>query len=128
MEFCDGGSLSDIIKVIGYGLDEMQLSAVARCVLASLSYDHGLGRIHRDIKAGNLLITSDGFVKLCDFGIAAQLDANASVRNTRIGPILDGSRSYRIDWPQYQSGYLVVWNYHFRAAYWTASQLRTVDC
>jgi serine/threonine protein kinase len=85
MEYCDGGSLADVIQMLGTGLNEMQLSAVARCVLSSLAYVHGLKRIHRDIKGGNLLITSTGLVKLCDFGIAAQLDANVLQRGTVIG-------------------------------------------
>jgi serine/threonine protein kinase len=85
MEYCDSGSLSDVLEVLGHGLDEMQLSAVSRSVLSSLAYVHAKNRIHRDIKAGNLLVTSDGLVKLCDFGIAAQLDTNVVQRGTRIG-------------------------------------------
>jgi serine/threonine protein kinase len=85
MEYCDSGSLSDVVDVLGHGLNEMQLSAVSRSVLSSLAYVHGKNRIHRDIKAGNLLGTSDGLVKLCDFGIAAQLDTNVVQRGTRIG-------------------------------------------
>jgi serine/threonine protein kinase len=85
MEYCDSGSLSDVLDVLGHGLDEMQLSAVSRSVLSSLVYVHEKNRIHRDIKAGNLLVTSDGLVKLCDFGIAAQLDTNVVQRGTRIG-------------------------------------------
>jgi serine/threonine protein kinase len=85
MEYCDSGSLSDVLAVLGHGLDEMQLSAVSRSVLSSLAYVHEKNRIHRDIKAGNLLVTSDGLVKLCDFGIAAQLDTNVVQRGTRIG-------------------------------------------
>jgi serine/threonine protein kinase len=85
MEFCDGGSLCDIIKTLEKPLTETQLSAVCRAVLRSLAYVHSLRRIHRDIKGGNLLITSDGIVKLCDFGVSAQLDEKLQQTSTRIG-------------------------------------------
>jgi serine/threonine protein kinase len=85
MEFCDGGSLCDIIKTLEKPLTETQLSAVCRAVLRSLAYVHSLRRIHRDIKGGNLLITSEGIVKLCDFGVSAQLDEKLQQTSTRIG-------------------------------------------
>jgi serine/threonine protein kinase len=83
MEYCDA-SLSDVISVLG-SLTEPQISAVAQSCLSSLYYVHRLNRIHRDIKSGNLLVTSDGLVKVCDFGIAAQLDVSSAQRASRIG-------------------------------------------
>ena len=85
MEYCDGGSLSDIMKTLKKPLSEHEVSAVLRSVINSLIYVHSLGRIHRDIKAGNLLVTSKGVVKLCDFGVSAQLDEARQRTGTVVG-------------------------------------------
>lgn len=70
MEYCVG-SASDIIEVHKRPLREVEISAICDGVLRGLSYLHSLGRIHRDIKAGNILLTEQGVVKLADFGSAA---------------------------------------------------------
>ncbi|XP_058823516.1 serine/threonine-protein kinase Tao [Topomyia yanbarensis] len=70
MEYCVG-SASDIIEVHKRPLKEDEISAICDGVLRGLSYLHSLGRIHRDIKAGNILLTEQGVVKLADFGSAA---------------------------------------------------------
>ncbi|XP_077288263.1 serine/threonine-protein kinase Tao [Arctopsyche grandis] len=70
MEYCVG-SASDIIEVHKRPLREEEISAICDGVLCGLSYLHKLGRIHRDIKAGNILLTEVGTVKLADFGSAS---------------------------------------------------------
>ncbi|XP_020717402.1 serine/threonine-protein kinase Tao isoform X2 [Ceratitis capitata] len=70
MEYCVG-SASDIIEVHKKPLHENEIAAICDGVLNGLSYLHSLGRIHRDIKAGNILLTDNGIVKLADFGSAA---------------------------------------------------------
>lgn len=70
MEYCVG-SASDIIEVHKMPLHEEEIAAICNGVLGGLSYLHSLGRIHRDIKAGNILLTEGGVVKLADFGSAA---------------------------------------------------------
>lgn len=70
MEYCVG-SASDIIEVHKKPLREDEISAICDGCLRGLAYLHSLGRIHRDIKAGNILLTEQGIVKLADFGSAA---------------------------------------------------------
>lgn len=70
MEYCLG-SASDIIEVHKRPLREEEIAAICDGVLQGLSYLHSYGRIHRDVKAGNILLTENGTVKLADFGSAS---------------------------------------------------------
>eukprot|EP00918_Siedleckia_nematoides_P017313 GHVU01037203.1.p1 GENE.GHVU01037203.1~~GHVU01037203.1.p1 ORF type:complete len:968 (+),score=169.62 GHVU01037203.1:22-2925(+) len=70
MEYCLG-SASDIIEVHKKPLGEDEICAICRDVLGGLVYLHSLARIHRDVKAGNILLTENGTVKLADFGSAS---------------------------------------------------------
>nr|CAD7430511.1 unnamed protein product [Timema monikensis] len=63
MEYCLG-SASDIIEVHKRPLKEEEIAAICEGVLHGLHYLHALGRIHRDVKAGNILLTENGTVKL----------------------------------------------------------------
>lgn len=66
MEYCLG-SAADIIEVHKAPLREEEISAICAGCLAGLSYLHCQNRIHRDIKAGNILLTDSGCVKLVNF-------------------------------------------------------------
>lgn len=68
MDFCEGGALDDIYSDRGIGLTEPEIKAVAGQLCRALSYVHSRHMYHRDIKGGNLLLTSGGAVKLADFG------------------------------------------------------------
>ncbi|XP_043227082.1 serine/threonine-protein kinase Tao-like [Amphibalanus amphitrite] len=70
MEYCLG-SASDIIEVHKAPLKEDEIAAITEDVLNGLDYLHSMGKIHRDIKAGNILLTEYGHVKLADFGSAS---------------------------------------------------------
>ena len=85
MEYCAGGSVSDIMQALGSPLDESAIAYICCETLNGLEYLHSSGRVHRDIKCGNILLTEDGQVKLADFGVAAQLTSTLSKRNTFIG-------------------------------------------
>ncbi|KHJ75230.1 hypothetical protein OESDEN_25154, partial [Oesophagostomum dentatum] len=63
MEYCIG-SAADIVDVLRQGLREIEISAICSETLSALDYLHHLKRIHRDIKAGNILLSDSAHVKL----------------------------------------------------------------
>ena len=87
MEYCNLGSLLDVMRSMDEPLPEGAIAAACSDSLRGLSYMHTQKRgiIHRDIKSANILLNSEGRVKLADFGVAAQLNSTASKRNTVIG-------------------------------------------
>ncbi|XP_055926382.1 mitogen-activated protein kinase kinase kinase kinase 5-like isoform X1 [Argiope bruennichi] len=84
MEYCGGGSLQDIYHLTG-PLAELQIAYVCRETLKGLAYLHSMGKMHRDIKGANILLTENGDVKLADFGVSAQITATISKRKSFIG-------------------------------------------
>ncbi|KAG9336732.1 hypothetical protein JZ751_003080 [Albula glossodonta] len=84
MEYCGGGSLQDIYHVTG-PLSELQIAYVCRETLQGLGYLHTKGKMHRDIKGANILLTDNGDVKLADFGVAAKITATIAKRKSFIG-------------------------------------------
>eukprot|EP00261_Vitis_vinifera_P039436 XP_019080679.1 PREDICTED: serine/threonine-protein kinase BLUS1 isoform X2 [Vitis vinifera] len=89
MPYMAGGSCLHIMKSeYPEGFDEPVIATLLREVLKALVYLHNHGHIHRDVKAGNILIDSNGAVKLADFGVSAcMFDAGdrQRSRNTFVG-------------------------------------------
>ncbi|XP_006890474.1 PREDICTED: serine/threonine-protein kinase TAO3 [Elephantulus edwardii] len=80
MEYCLG-SASDLLEVHKKPLQEVEIAAITQGALQGLAYLHSHALIHRDIKAGNILLTEPGQVKLADFGSASM----ASPANSFVG-------------------------------------------
>lgn len=83
IEYCAGGSLRTLLRP--GKLDEKYIGVIMRELLIALKYIHKDNVIHRDIKAANVLISNEGQIKLCDFGVAAQLNQATSRRQTMAG-------------------------------------------
>ncbi|CAL0326544.1 unnamed protein product [Lupinus luteus] len=84
MEYMAGGSVADLLQS-GPPLDEMSIACILRDLLHAIDYLHAEGKIHRDIKAANILLTENGDVKVADFGVSAQLTRTISRRKTFVG-------------------------------------------
>jgi len=91
MNILDGGSLADIMTIVrnpatkqkGFD-DEVLIATLLNETLKALQYFHTNGKIHRDIKAGNILLDMQGNVYLSDFGVSASLKKGQK-RGTLVG-------------------------------------------
>ncbi|KAF1949639.1 Pkinase-domain-containing protein [Byssothecium circinans] len=83
MEFCSGGSCADLMKPGPIG--ETEIAVMLKELLMGLTYLHDDHKLHRDIKAANILVSANGQVKLADFGVSGQLSATMTKKNTFVG-------------------------------------------
>lgn len=76
MEYCDGGSLDGILKLVSEKqarIGERVLAFIAHSVLEGITYLYSRKIVHRDIKPQNILLCGNGEVKLCDFGVSGEV-------------------------------------------------------
>ncbi|XP_057198949.1 STE20-like serine/threonine-protein kinase isoform X2 [Triplophysa rosa] len=85
IEFCAGGAVDAVMLELERSLTEPQIRVVCKQTLVALIYLHENKIIHRDLKAGNILFTADGDVKLADFGVSAKNTKTLQRRDSFIG-------------------------------------------
>ena len=85
LEFCDGGSLYELIKILPRNLNEEEIASLIYMILKGLIFLHENKKIHRDVKSENILLTHEGIAKLADFGVSTQLMHSFSKKITKIG-------------------------------------------
>ncbi|CAG8949600.1 hypothetical protein HYFRA_00007833 [Hymenoscyphus fraxineus] len=85
-EYCSGGSIQTLMKPTSpNGLAEQWVIPIVREVAEAIMWVHRVGLVHRDIKAANVLITEQGSLQLCDFGVAGIVEGKLDKRTTIIG-------------------------------------------
>ncbi|EME26468.1 serine/threonine protein kinase isoform 1 [Galdieria sulphuraria] len=85
MEYLEGGSLRDLLDCRRQPFKESIIARFIQNILQGLKYLHMEKRIHRDIKAANVLLSKSGVAKLVDFGVSQQLSKTMQRRNTFVG-------------------------------------------
>ena len=70
-EFLEGGTLAEAVKV--HQFSDRHIAYVSREILKALQYLHSMGYVHRDLKSGNVMMSTEGHIKLIDFGLCCDV-------------------------------------------------------
>ncbi len=92
MEYVEGRTLAEILRTNGH-VTAKQAAEIASEVAAALGFAHEAGLVHRDVKPANILIGSNGQVKVADFGIARAMNAPTESNLTQAGAVM-GTATY----------------------------------
>jgi serine/threonine-protein kinase len=94
LEYIEGQTLADRIRSSGGpGLPQEEVLRIARQIAEGLEEAHRLGILHRDLKPGNVMITTKGAAKLLDFGLARLASGEVEATQTRHGVVV-GTAAY----------------------------------